>query len=354
MSILWADSNGFHTIKPWMSVDESIDLFLNKCKEFGVERVIAGHASSELVDAAKKVDIEVDSYVALNHHGEYKSSYGWSLNYVLPDVESSSTRKVIDDHRPILDYKPPEMKVSGFALQNPQFWSMSSLDTNELKPGEKLSMSLANSVVREHEVAKHSNMLKEGKPSGLQVEFVLGNEDKNGFGLYGYQKDMIDLFENQTGISINDINNNDIEWVQFRADQTTLFLRDLRNSIQSSVRISVTLISREETGYLKVGQDWEKWVSEGLIDELYIWFRTTNDLNEVSDGVDNFVRKVNGRCPVITEFSCYHPGSFQDESEILKAASISKSKGANSVGIYKAQSVEQLNFWPIFKKMSHL
>ena len=354
MVILWADPNGFHTIKSWMSVSESIDLFLTKCKEFGIDRVIAGQASLELVEAAKKVDIEVDSYVALNHHGEYKSSYGWSLNYVLPDVESNIARKILDDHRPILDYKPPEMKVSDFALQNPQFWSMSSLDSNELKPGERLSMSLANSVVREHEVAKYSNMLKEGKPAGLQVEFVLGNENKNGFGLYGYQKDMIDLFEKQTGRSIQDVNNDDMEWVQFRADQTTLFLRDLRNSIESSIRISATVISRKGIGYLKVGQDWEKWVSEGLIDELYIWFRTTNDLNEVSDGVDNFVRKVNGICPVIAEFSCYHPGSFQDESEILKVANIAKSKGVNSVGIYKAQSVEQLDLWPVLNKISDL
>lgn len=351
MAILWADSNGFHTIKPWMSVSESIDLFVTKCKEFGIDRIVAGQASLELVQAARKIDIEVDSYVALNYHGEYKSAHGWSLNYALPSVESNIARSVIDNHRPILDYKPPEMKISDFAIENPQFWSMSSLDSKDLKPGERLTMSLANSVVREHEVAKYSDMFKKSKPSGLQVEFVLGNEDHNGFGLYGYQKDMIDSFEKQTGRSIQDVNNDDMEWVQFRADQTTLFLKDLRDSIGSSVRISVTVISREETEYLKVGQDWEKWASEGLIDELYIWFRTTNDLNEVSDGVDDFVRKIHDRCPVIAEFSCYHPGSFQEEEEILKASSIAKSKGANSVGIYKAQSVEQLNLWPVLNHM---
>ena len=351
MTILWADPNGFHTIKPWMSVSESIDLFLTRCKEFGVDRVIAGQASLELVQAAKKIDIEVDSYVALNYHGEYKSAYGWSLNYALPNVESNIARSVIDNHRPIFDYKSPEMKISDFAIENPQFWSMSSLGHQELKPGERLTMSLANSVVRKHEVAKYSDMFKESNPSGLQVEFVLGNEDQNGFGLYGYQKDMINSFEKQTGRSIQDVDNDDMEWVQFRADQTTLLLKDLRNSIESSVRISATVISRQEAGYLKVGQDWEKWVSEGLIDELYIWFRTTNNLNEVSDGVDNFVRKVNDRCPVIAEFSCYHPGSFQDGEKILKASSIAKSKGANSVGIYKAQSVEQLNLWPTLNQM---
>lgn len=351
MTILWADPNGFHTIKSWMSVSESIDLFLTRCKEFGVDRVIAGQASLELVQAAKKIDIEVDSYVALNYHGEYKSAYSWSLNYALPNVESNITRSVIDNHRPIFDYKPPEMKISDFAIANPQFWSMSNLDHQELKPGERLTMSLANSVVRKHEVAKYSDMFKESNPSGLQVEFVLGNEDQNGFGLYGYQRDMINSFEKQTGRSIQDVNNDDMEWVQFRSDQTTLLLKDLRNSIESSVRISATVISREEAGYLKVGQDWEKWVSEGLIDELYIWFRTTNNLNEVSDGVDNFVRKVNDRCPVIAEFSCYHPGSFQDGEEILKASSIAKSKGAYSVGIYKAQSVEQLDLWSVLNQM---
>ena len=93
-------------------------------------------------------------------------------------------------------------------------------------------------------------------------------------------------------------------------------------------------ISRIFTNICKTKQ--KKWVSDGLIDELYIWFRTTNNLDEVSDGVDNFVRKIKDRCPVIAEFSSYHPGSFQDGEEILKASSIAKSKGAYSVGIYKA------------------
>ena len=116
---------------------------------------------------------------------------------------------MIDNHRPILDYKPPEIKITDFATENPQFWSMSSLDSKELKPGERLTKSLANSIVREHEVSKYSNMFKESNPAGLQVEFVLGNEDQNGFGLYGYQKDMIDLFEKHTGRSIRDVNNDD-------------------------------------------------------------------------------------------------------------------------------------------------
>jgi len=351
MAILWADPNGFHTIKPWMPVSESIDLFLKKCHKNGVDRIIAGHASPELVESAKKLDIEVDSYVALNYHGEYSSAYNWSLNYALPNVESKDARNIIDNHRPIYDYTPPELKITDFASDNPQLWSMSSLDSKELKPGERLTLSFANSIVREHEIAKYSDMYQESKPNGLQVEFVLGNEDQNGFSLSGYQNDMINLFEKETGRSIKDVKNDDMEWVQFRANQTTLFLKDLRKAIDSSIRISATVIYREETGYLKVGQDWEKWVLDGLVDELYIWFRTTNKLEEVSDGVNNFVRKVNGICPVIAEFSCYHPGSFQNREEILKASSIAKSKGANAVGVYKAQSVEQLNLWSVLDEM---
>ncbi|GIS68412.1 MAG: hypothetical protein CM1200mP7_3610 [Chloroflexota bacterium] len=82
-----------------------------------MERIIAGHASSELVWLLKKFYIEVDSYVALNYHGEFKSSHGWSLNYALPNVESDLARSVIDNHRPILDYKPPEIKITDFALK---------------------------------------------------------------------------------------------------------------------------------------------------------------------------------------------------------------------------------------------
>jgi len=118
--------------------------------------------------------------------------------------------------------------------------------------------------------------------------------------------------------------------------------------------LSATVIARPRDGYLKVLQDWPSWVAQGLLDEFILWFRTTNSPQEVESYTRNAADLIGGRCPLIVELSCYHPGSFQEPRLMLEAARRAKRSGADSVGVYRSDSVDQLGFWPVVEQMTKL
>ena len=88
------------------------------------------------------------------------------------------------------------------------------------------------------------------------------------------------------------------------------------------------------------------------MDELYLWFRTTSDVNRVERYTSQLAELIQGRCPLIVELSCYHVGSFQDPKLMLEAARAALANGAESVGMYHA--VDQLNFWPLIEEIRSL
>ena len=117
---------------------------------------------------------------------------------------------------------------------------------------------------------------------------------------------------------------------------------------------STTLIAGEKEDYLKLLHDWPAWLNQGLVDEFYIWFRTNSDLDALQRQLSYAVEVSAGRTPVIAELSCYHPGSFQQPDQMLRAAEVAMDCGADGVGIYRSHAVEQLAFWPVLEKMSKL
>ena len=186
---------------------------------------------------------------------------------------------------------------------------------------------------------------------------MLANEDEDGVDTNGYEPAMVDAYRARTGRDPFDLPNDDPDWVQFRADQATTLVRELRQALAarpSRPTFTVSLIHRERDAYLKVLQDWPRWVDEELIDELHLWFRTTSDLRAVERHTQEAAGIVGGRCPLIVELSCYHPGSFQDPRLMLEAARRALANGADSVGIYRAHAVDQLDFWPIVEQIASM
>ena len=127
--------------------------------------------------------------------------------------------------------------------------------------------------------------------------------------------------------------------------------------------LSVAIIAREFTAkmmnrgrdrYLKLFQQLAAWLGKQVIDELFLWFRTVSDPVEVGRQTRQVADLVRGRCPLIVELSCYHVGSFQDPKLMLEAARRAKDNGADSVGMYRAHAVDQLNFWPLVEEISKM
>ncbi len=95
------------------------------------------------------------------------------------------------------------------------------------------------------------------------------------FGLpfeFGYDKFTVDLYqrEHQGKLPPKDPKNQ--EWINWRADRITLFMRDLFLAIKAKKPQAIVSISPNPQGFAKnfFLQDWEKWERQGLVEELLI------------------------------------------------------------------------------------
>lgn len=339
---------------------EHLPAWVQKCADVGISKIVGGDRTLALTESAHAAGIKVDPYVNYNsfpRYGSARVTYGWSVDFLRPAVDSPEGRAVLDKHRPIYDAPKVTTTMADFASKHPEYRSLTRSRSYALQPGEDVYLSPAFPEVREDQVQNFLDTLEATQGDGIQVEFVLGNEDENGVVTYGYDDRTVAEFHEKTGKNAFELPNDDPDWMQFRADYVTLFLSELRAKVKEAspdAVLSTTMITGEKDDYIKLLHDWPTWVEQGILDEFYIWFRTDSDLKALERQIRHAVDVVDGRVPVIAELSCYHPGSFQEADLMLTAGKIAIDNGATGVGIYRSHAVEQLNFWPVLEKLGKL
>ena len=339
-------------VRPWV----------DRCRGVGVTKMITGAADPVLVAAGHEKGLVVHpyrDYTAFPNYGRRRVRYGWSLDWLRPPVESPEARRILERHRPVWDGPTVEEEsVEAFALEHPELWSLTRDGSRPLRPGERRYMSLAFADVRANQTAKFLAALERaGGADGIQIEFVLGDEDEDGISPYGYEDAVTDAFREQTGRDPFIIPNGDPEWLRFRAGYVTRFLTELREAIAAAypgVVFTSTMIAGDPDDYLKVLQDWPAWLDAGVVDELYVWWRTDSDLGRLERQARHAADIVAGRVPFIAELSCYHPGSFQDPDLLVEGARVALANGADAVGVYRSHAVDQLDLWPALERMAKL
>ena len=331
--------------------------FVDKCARHGVTRLIPSGGSHALVEAGHARKIEVHPYSAFNSHGRHSITYTWSLDYLEMDPGMPEARKLLDHHRPIWHRPTADLLIGEFAKAHPQFWSLSRDRKSEVQPGESVSLSLAFPEVREYETARYLKMLKTTGGDGIQLEFLPRKEDETRTDALGYEDATVSAFGAKYGRNPLELATDDPDWVQFRADQLTNFMREFRREVSQTyprILVSATVIARDIGRYRNGLQDWPTWVRQKSIDEIHLWFRTTSDPREVETFTKQAAVAVAGRCPLIVELSCYHVGSFQEPALLLEAARRARGSGADAIGLYRSHAVEQLGFWPLVEKIASL
>ena len=269
---LWCDRGGL--VNPSSPSDEEkVVAFVEKCVQYGVTELVPWNGTRSLVEAARDKGIKVHPYLAFNSHGSMKQNYAWSVHYA--STRSPATKELLNQHRPIWSPGGLSKKVSTFAEEHPEFWAYGRDRSDEMKPGQRVSMSLAFPEVRRYEADQYLEMLERNGGNGVQVEFVSTNRDEAGICVYGYEEPVVRAFQEKQGKNPFDLPNHDPNWVQFRADYVTATLRELREKLRKKDPdgpMTVAFVARDREDYLKGFQDWPAWVDQGLVDEVHLWF----------------------------------------------------------------------------------
>ena len=358
---LWCAPGGL--ISPTQPADEpSVFEFVEKCARHGVTHLIPTRGSRILAQAAAEKGMVMHPYMAFNSHGARRMRANWSLNYIGLPYGSARLKEKLDRHRPIWNSPRAVLSIGAFAKEHSDWWALDREGDRELKLGSRLSLSLAVPEVRSYMVDRYLEIVEESGGHGVQVEFVSELRDSHGAAIHGYETPMVQEYKKRYGKSPSGLPNHDPDWLRFRAGFVTETLRELRRRLKArhpEAPFTIGVIAQDLAGphgdrYLGAFQDLRAWLDESLMDELYLWFRTTSDVKRVERYTSQLSELIRGRCPLIVELSCYHVGSFQDPKLMLEAARVALANGADSVGMYRGHAVDQLNFWPLIEEIRSL
>lgn len=324
--------------------------YVDRAVDAGVTRLI-GPQALDVVELARSRGLEVHPYVActsLPTHGQRPISYTWSLNYGV-DPQAPQARAILDRHRPILvGPSRGEPSIDPFAAAHPEYRSRTADGSDTLGYCDRLGLSLAFPEVRERQAAEIAQALADSGGDGVQVEFVNGMEDADGLVPAGYEERTVREYRQTSGRDARALPADDPAWLAFRAGYVTGMLVEARERVKAICEravFSATIIAREPERSLHGLHDWASWARRGVLDELYLWFRTESDPDAVERRVGHAARVVAGRIPLYAELSCYHPGSFQEPELLMEGARRALAAGADAVGVYRHHAVDQLGLW---------
>ena len=115
----------------------------------------------------------------------------------------------MDRHRPIFDNPQVGHLHDRLRPPDPQYRSFTRDRSYTLQPGEDLYLSPAFPEVRAEQTQLFVETLAQTQGDGIQVEFVLGNEDENGAVTYGYEDRTVAEFQAKHGKDPFDLPNDD-------------------------------------------------------------------------------------------------------------------------------------------------
>lgn len=334
--------------------------YIDRAVDAGVTRLIGPHAP-DVVELARSRGLEVHPYVActpMPTHGQRPVSYTWSLNYLGVDPASPEARTILDRHRPVLvGPHRGEPSIGPFAAAHPEYRARTADGADTLGYCDRLCLSPAFPEVRERQAAEIAQALTDTGAEGVQVEFVNGMEDAGGLVPAGYEERTVAEYRRASGRDAHTLPPDDPEWLAFRAGHVTEMLLEARERVKAISKqavFSATIIAREPERSLHGLHDWASWTERGVIDELYLWFRTESDPDAVERRVGHAARVVAGRIPLYAELSCYHAGSFQEPDRLLEGARRALAAGADAAGVYRHHAVDQLDLWDTLAMIGRL
>jgi uncharacterized lipoprotein YddW (UPF0748 family) len=178
-----------------------------------------------------------------------------------------------------------------FTLEHPEYRQM----TRDWKRRDS-KLSFASPAVCAHKLALIEEQLAYGV-AGLTLDFFREHHvvtaskgprvdvDENGVCIYGYEPTMVEAFQKKHGVDPMTLANDDENWLRFRCDQTTQFMRQVREATAARgvpVCVKVRSMTQARSGYwwpperAKTNSyrgsfvDWPTWSKEGLVDELMV------------------------------------------------------------------------------------
>ncbi len=123
------------------------------------------------------------------------------------------------------------------------------------------------------------------------------------------------------------------EWMRWNAAHVTALVKGVKDLIERSgkpIPFSVAVFPDHESAKILIGQDWERWTDEGIIDVLCPMLYTGNHA-AFAKYVRRAVEVGRGKCPVYAGIAVKIARCENTPEELVKQMRISRREGADGV-----------------------
>ena len=210
------------------------------------------------------------------------------------------------------------------------------------KKGEiYLNLNLANPDVREYIKGQIKEALKYDI-DGIHLDYIRFQINQG----FSYDKATCEAFKKVSGYSPHDGKYDCgsmiwCEWIRWNAEQVTTLVREIKDIINKSgknVVLGVDVFPDAETAKVLIGQDWELWAKEGLVD-IICPMQYTNDANMFRRSVKEAIKAANGKCLVYPGIACHSSHNKNTPEGVIQEVKIAREEGADGVTFFSGYSL---------------
>jgi len=239
-------------------------------------------------------------------------------------------------------------QLNPFAAAHPD-WIEHRKNGSLLNTGEALNLSWGYPQVRQYKVEAFTNLVRETGVDGILLDYTrfFGNDS-------GYSPIIVDAFKKKFHRDPMTLSTDDPQWVQFRADYVTDFVKELKQSLSTLGRKIelIACVNPEPDECLRNNlHDWKGWLDQGLIDGVTVMVYE-RDTNNTMGRVRIAKEVIAGRVPLIAMI-CPEYDNLPTPALILEGSRKSLRAGADGVAYYHEGSVIRLNLWDAIKEVAH-
>ena len=227
------------------------------------------------------------------------------------------------------------VKLEGEIIEHPE-WLIRG------KKGEIYqNLNLANPEVREYIKRQVTEALKYDI-DGIHLDYIRFQVNQG----FSYDKATCEAFKKEFGYSPLDVHQDCgsmiwCEWIKWNAEQVTELVREIKEMINESgknIVLGVDVFPDPETAKVLIGQDWELWAREGLVD-IICPMQYTNDFDVFRKSVKRAVEATNGKCLIYPGIACHSSHNKNTPEGVVQEVIIAREEGADGVTFFSGTSL---------------
>ena len=252
----------------------------------------------------------------------YQNQKKWDFLEILL---KEAHKKNIKVHPIFCPYR--KVKLEGEIKEHPE-WLIRG------KKGEiYLNLNMANSEAREYFKREIIQALKYDI-DGIHLDGIRFPINQG----YSYDKATCEAFKKEFGDSPLNVHQDCgsmiwCEWIKWNANHITTLVREIKGILNKSGKdlvLGVDVFPDSETAKVLIGQDWELWAKESIVD-IICPMQYTNDFDVFRKSVEKSVKIANGKCMVYSGIGIRSSHNKNTPEGVVQEVKIAREEGADGV-----------------------